>query len=170
MTSPLLYNETDRQSAQATRRKRRVLTLVPATLLLLGAVALFVAFRIRHDETGWVWSALITVAGGAYALFFYETYLRPASQYLRHINYMLGNRLRETQGVLAYVDQTPQTKDDLDFIPITINIGETADPKDDRLFYIDALKGLPPFAIGERITVFSNDGRVAGMERAREET
>lgn len=170
MTDPLLYTQSERQNAAAMCRKRRLLTLTPAALLLLGAAAVFVVFRIRHDGTGWVWSALLTFAGGAYALFFYETYLRPASQYLRHIDYMLGSRLRETRGVFTYVDQTPQTKDDLDFIPITINIGETADPKDDRLFYIDALKGLPPFAIGERVTVYSNDGRVAGMERAREET
>ena len=170
MTDPLLYTEADRQAATAEQRKRRLFALLPAALLAAGAVALFVVFRIRRDDTGWVWSALLTFAGGAYALFFGETYLRPASRYKQHIDYMLSGRLRETQGVLTYVDQTTQYKDGLDFIAITVNIGKAADPKDDRLFYIDALKGLPPVAIGERVKVYSNDGKVAGVERAREET
>lgn len=170
MTEPMLYNEADRTAAASERKKRLVLSLGPALLLFLTAVALFVWFRLHRDASGWVWCALLTVAGGAYGLFFGETWLRPASLYLKHIDYMIDGQRREAAGVITQVEQTPQDKDGLDFYAFTVNIGPAGDPKDDRLFYYDALKGPPPFAAGERVRVYSNDGKVAGVERAREET
>jgi hypothetical protein len=169
MSDSLLYTEADRAAVAAEHRKRLAVTLVPSCLLILLAAAVFVWFRLRHDVSGWVWSALLTLVGGAYALFFGGTYLRPVSQYLKHIGYMLDGQRREAVGVITHVEKVPQDKDGLDCYAFTLNIGKAADPKDDRLFYFDALKGPPPFANGDRLRVSSNDGKVAGLERIREE-
>ena len=99
MSDSLLYAEADRAAVAAERRKRLAVTLVPSCLLILLAAAVFVWFRLRHDVSGWVWSALLTVVGGAYALFFGGTYLRPVSLYLKHIGYMLDGQRREAVGV-----------------------------------------------------------------------
>lgn len=170
MSDGVLYTEADRAAAARERRKRRLLTLIPACLLLAMAIAVFVWFRLRHDVSGWVWSALLTLAGGAYALFFGGAYLRPVTLYYRHIGHMLDGPHREAAGIVSHVEPAPQDKDGLDFYPFTINIGTAADPKDDRLFYYDALKGPPPFAQGDRVRVRSNDSKAASVEPAREET
>ena len=170
MSNGVLYTEADLTAATRERRKRQLLTLIPACLLLAMAIAVFVWFRLHHDVSGWIWSALLTLAGGAYALFFGGAYLRPVSLYARHIGHMLDGPHRETTGVVSHVEPTPQDKDGLDFYPFTINIGTVADPKDDRLFYYDALKGSPPFAEGDRVRVRSNDSKAACVEPAREES
>lgn len=170
MTSPLLYTPADQARVNAERRKRALLIYVPAALLLLVAVALYVWFRLRHDVSGWIWSALVTLAGGVYAVFLGDVYLRPVRLYKKHVDFMLGGRLRETTGVLASIAPEPQDKNGLDCYAFTVNVGEKADPKDDRLFYLDALKGPVPVAVGERVRLFSGDGMVAGMERAPKET
>ena len=169
MSDTPLYTEADRAAAAAERRKRLAVTLAPSCLLILLAVAVFVWYRLRHDASGWVWSALLTVVGGAYALFFGGTYLRPVSLYLKHIGYMLDGRRREAVGVISRVENVPQDKDGLDCYAFTLNIGNAGDPKDDRLFYYDALKGPLPFTEGDRMRVCSNDGKVAGLEHIREE-
>lgn len=170
MNSSLLYTPADQAEVNAERRKRAWLTYGPAALLLLVSAAIYVLFRLRHDESGWVWSALVTLAGGAYAVFLGDVYLRPVRLYKKHVDFMLGGRLRETAGVLTSVGEEPQDKNGLDCYALTVNVGEKADPKDDRLFYLDALKGSPPMAVGERVHLLSGDGMVAGLERAPKET
>ncbi len=165
-----LYTAADQAEVTAERRKRMLLTYGPAALLLLVSVAIYVLFRLRHDESGWVWSALVTLAGGAYAVFLGDVYLRPVRLYKKHVDFMLGDRLRETTGTLTHMGDEPQDKNGLDCYALTVNVGEKADPKDDRLFYLDALKSPLAATVGERVHLFSGDGMVAGLERAPKET
>ena len=166
----MLYSEIDRAQVTAELKKRRWLVILPSLLLLALAIATFVWFRLHRNENGWGWTALITVLSGSYFIFFYEVYLRPVSQYHKHVGYMLDGRKRETFGLLKSIDLTALDKDGLDCLSFTLNVGEKDSPEDDRLFYVDALKAIPEIPVGTRIKVLSNDRMVASLEPAPKET
>lgn len=161
----MLYTEADRSQAIAEQAKRRLIVFAPAALLLLAAIASFVWFRLQRDAGGWIWTALLTILAGGYFLFLYEVYLRPVSLYRRHVEYMLFGRLRETVGTLRSIEDTPCDQNGLDCHAVLVNTGETDDPKDNRLFYLHALKTLPGIVPGERVRLMSNDRMIAVLER-----
>ena len=165
----MLYSEIDRTQVTAELKKRRWVTVLPAAALVLLAIASFVWFRAHRDAGGWVWTGLLTVAGGAYFLFFYEVYLRPVSLYRKHVGYMLDGRQRETVGVLTAVHSEVQDKDGLDCISFILNVGDAQNAEDDRLFYLDALKSGAVLHVGSRFKVLSNDRMVSGIESITEE-
>lgn len=169
MSNALLYTEEDQARATALRRRRRLLVILPSALLLVLAIASFVWFRLHRDISGWVWTGLLTVLAGGYFLFFYEVYLRPASLYKKHVDYMLSGRLRETTGILTSLDTVAKDKDGLDCFALTVNVGQTNSPEDERLFYLDALKGLPACEVGDTVAVYTNDRMVAGITNAPKE-
>jgi hypothetical protein len=162
----MLYSETDRAQVSAERARRLWIVVAPAVLLLLLSVGSFVWYRLRHDTDGWIWTALLTLAGGAYFIFMQGVYLRPISLYKRHVEFMLGNRKRETVGVLKEIGRDVLDKDGLDCRTVTVNVGDKDAPEDDRSFYLDAFKTPPEFTAGARVRVLSNDRMVAGIELA----
>ena len=160
----MLYTETDREQVKRERNKRLWVVLLPTVAFLLLAAASFIWFRLHHDVGGWIWSALITIIGGAYFLFFYEVYLRPVSQYRKHVEFMLDGRKRETLGILKERNDDVADHNGMDCRSLTVNVGERNDPEDDRLFYLDAQKAMPAIEIGTRVCVLSNDRMVADIQ------
>jgi len=148
-------------------RKRRMLVVwLPTALMLLLAIVVFVIYRLNHDVSGWIISALLTILGGAYCIFFYGVYLRPVLKYRKHIDYMLDGRKRVTNGVFKEISETVQDHDGFDCYSVVLNVGEKNDPEDDRLFYLDAFKSLDGFQPGDRISVESNDRMIASVTKA----
>jgi hypothetical protein len=162
----MLYTETDRANAAGERTKRLVIAIVPAAVLFLLAIASFIWYRYNRNAGGWPVTGLLTIAAGAYFLFFYEVYARPVSLYKRHIDYMLDAHKRETIGILKEISQTVQDKDGLDCRMVTVNIGDKDAAEDERSFYLDALIPVPEVAAGTRVKILSNDRMVAGLDPA----
>jgi hypothetical protein len=160
----MFYSQTDRTQSTAELVKRRWVVYLPTALMLLAAIASFIWFRLRHDTNGWICTALITILGGAYFVFFYEVYLKPVRQYKRHVDYMLDNRKRETVGLLQSISQDAQDHNGVDCRMVTLNVGEKDAPEDERTFYLDMLKTPPDIACGTRVRVTSNDRMVAALE------
>ena len=166
----MLYSEADRSETAAELHKRRLRVFLPTALILALAIASFVWFRLHRDAGGWIWTGLITVLGGAYCIFFYDVYLHPVIVYKRHLDYMLDGRKRETVGLLGAFDDDVKDQNGMDCISFTVNVGEKNDPEDDRLFYLDALKGKPELLPGSRVRILSNDRMVAGIELVPKES
>ncbi len=163
----MLYSEQDRAEVAAERVRRLWIVIVPTVVLLLASVGSFVWYRLRHDTSGWIWTGLLTLAGGSYFLFFQGVYLRPVSLYKRHVAYMLDGNKRETVGVLKEISVAVADKDGLDCRTVTMNVGDKDAPEDDRTFYLDALKTPPDLPAGSRVRVLSNDRMVAALEPAK---
>ncbi len=161
----MLYSQSDRDAVIARVKKRSAIVWTPAAVLLALAVAAFVFYRLRHDESGWIVSAIFTILGGGYAIFFYGVYLGPMRKYKKHLDYMLDGRKRVTEGILKEVTQTIQDREGVDCFSVLINVGEKNDPEDDRLFYLDAYKSMPSFQPGERVRIESNDRMIAGVTK-----
>ena len=158
------YTEAERTAITAELSKRRWICYAPAALLLLAAIMTFVGFRLHRDVSGWVWSGLLTVLSGSYLLFFQEVYVRPAKLMQRHIRYMLDGPFRTAEGTVSALELEPKDKDGLDCYRLSLNVGQAGDPNDERLFYVDSLKGAPAIAVGMRVRVHSNDRMVARLE------
>ena len=75
----------------------------------------------------------------------------------------LFGRMRETTGVLKSFSEDVSDREGLECHAMMLNVGERDDPEDDRLFYFDALKPWPGWAMGTRLTVKSNDKLVASI-------
>ena len=161
----MLYSQADRDAAIAARRKRRLAVWLPTALVEALAIAVFVWFRLRHDETGWWASGLLTFIGGAYCIFFYGTYLWPVKKYKQHLDYMLDGRKRVTEGILREIAQDVQDHEGIDCYSVVINVGGKNDPEDDRQFYLDALKSITGFQAGDRVRVESNDRMIANVSK-----
>jgi hypothetical protein len=159
----MLYSQSDRDQVNATLKKRAVAVWLPAALLLALAVAAFVWYRLRHDESGWIVSGLFTILGGAYAVFFYGVYLGPVRKYRKHLNYMFDGIKRETNGIFKEITETVADRDGIDCYSVWLNVGEKNDPDDDRLFYLDAYKSMAGFQPGDRIRIESNDRMIASI-------
>ena len=166
----MFYTQADRTQAKETLRRRRFVVFIPAAAMLLVAVASFLWFRMHRDASGWWVSGLITVIGGAYALFLGDVYLKPVRLYKRHVDLMLDGRKRETVGVLVSVDPVVRDRDGLDCVAFTLNTGDRNLPEDERVFDLDALKSMPDIAPGTRLRVLSNDRMVAGLQIEPKET
>ncbi|MBE0601435.1 MAG: hypothetical protein IH607_06570 [Firmicutes bacterium] len=161
----MLYTQTDRDEALAMRRHRLWVVWAPTALLLLLAIGSFVYYRLNHNAQGWGVTGLITVLAGAYCIFLYGVYLRPALKYKRHLDYMLDGRKRVTEGILKEIGEAVQDRDGIDCYAVLLNVGEKNDPEDDRLFYLDAFKSLDGFAPGDRVALESNDRMIASAKK-----
>ena len=161
----MLYSQSDRDEVIAKVKKRSMIVWAPAALMLLLAIAAFVIYRLRHDASGWIVSAILTILSGAYFIFFYGVYLGPMRKYKRHLDYMLDGRKRVTEGILKEIAEVMQDRDGIDCYSVLINVGEKDDPEDDRLFYLDAFKSMDGFQPGERVHIESNDRMIASVSK-----
>ncbi len=161
-----MYTQDDFTQVKSILKKRWWITAAPAAVILLAAIAVFVAGRIARSGQMWMVTAALTVLGGVYFLFFYGVYVRPALLYKNHVNYMLNGRKRETTGIFKAFSDDVSDKDGIDCYAMLVNVGERDDAEDDRLFYFDVQKPKPQIPLGTRVTVESNDKMVADLKTA----
>lgn len=162
----MLYSQADKDLVLAKLKKRAAVVWIPTAVLLALSIVTFILFRMRHSTNGWILSAVFTILGGGYCIFFYGVYLGPLRKYKKHLDYMLEGRKRETDGMLKEISETVMDKDGIDCYSVLLNIGEKNDPEDDRQFYLDAYKNLDGFEIGDRVHIESNDRMIASITKA----
>ncbi|MDD3336617.1 MAG: hypothetical protein PHI98_14080 [Eubacteriales bacterium] len=158
-----MYTQEKLEQVRALTRKRLMVAVVPAALVLAAAIALFVYGQINRNDQLWVVTTILTIVAGCYFLFFYGVYVRPMRMYRKHIDIMLHGRRRETTGKLKSWDDQVCDKNGVDCVRIMINVGDKDDGEDDRLFYFDAHKENPNIPLGSSVTITSNDMMVADL-------
>ena len=159
-----MYTHEDLQDIQMLLKKRWRMAVIPAVLILLAAVAIFVYGQLNRSDHLWKLTAALTILGGGYFLFVFGLYIRPARCYLVHVHYMLEGRKRTTTGVLKSFSEEISNRDGVECHAMMLNVGSTDDPEDDRLFYYDIHKPRPSCPVGTMVTVHSNDKMVASFE------
>lgn len=161
-----MYTQDDYKAVCRMLKKRWWLTAIPSVAVLAAAIVIFVYGQLNRNDQLWMLTAALTVLGGGYFLLFYGVYVRPVRIYKKHIQYMLGGRMRQTTGVFKSFSEDMSVREGLECYAMMINVGEKDDPEDDRLFYYDVHKSKPEMPLGTRITVHSNDKMVSAIERA----
>ena len=161
-----MYSQQDWTEINQMIRKRWLLAIVPAVIVLISAVIIFVYGQLNRSDVLWMVTSFLTLLGGGYFLFMYGVSVRPARIYRRHLSYMLTGRKRVTTGVFKAFSEDVSDRDGLECHAMMINVGDKDDPEDDRLFYYDVYKARPEMALGTRVTVQSNDKMVSSIELA----
>lgn len=156
-----MYDENDLLAARMQRAARLRVAVIPAGVVFAIAVGLFIyGQNIRSDQL-WIVTATLSILSLCYFLFLYGVSVRPMRMYELHVDQMLHGKKRETTGVLKTFEEKPCEKNGVDCYPMMLNVGNTDDGKDDRLFYFDVHKEKPHISLGERVTIESNDMMVA---------
>lgn len=159
-----MYTQADWQEICAMIRKRWLLAVIPAGLVLAAAVAVFIhGQRIRSDSL-WKLTVLLTILGGGAFLLLFGVSVRPALIYRKHVGYMLHGRMRETTGIFKSFASSVSERDGLACYAMFLNVGDKDDPEDDRLFYYDVYKPKPDIPLGTKVTVLSNDKMVSHIQ------
>lgn len=159
-----MYSHNDLTAIDRLLKKRRAVTFVPALVIFVLAVIVFVYGQLQRSDHLWKLTAAMTILGVGYGLFFHGVYVRPVRIYRKHVQLMLEGRKRETTGVFkSFADQLSD-RDGVECHAMMLNVGTTDDPADDRLFYYDAQKARPEVPFGTMVTVLSNDKMVASFQ------
>ena len=161
-----MYTRQDQLTADRQTKQRMLITFIPAAVLLIAALTVFVIGRVNRSEEMWKITAALTVLAGVYAVFFFGVYAKPMRDYRNHINYMLDGRRRETTGYLIDFSENLSERNGVDCHALMINVGEKDDREDDRLFYYDVKKLPLSVEMGKKVTIVSNDRMVSDIREA----
>ena len=161
----MLYTENEWNIIQKQLKNRKLVCMGSSGLILALAVAIFIYGQVSRSTTLWYVTMVLTIVGGSLLFFLYGIFVRPMRIYKTHVDYMLHGRKSTTTGILKSISADTYDKDGLSCYAIYINIGETDEPMDDRLFYWDALKPLPTQYLQKKVTITSNDKMIASFEK-----
>lgn len=156
-----MYQKSDWEENRQQLKRRVLALLIPMAVLIAGIViSLLPNIRLQ-----WL-TITLTIVGGAIAIFCYGLFISPVLSYGRHLKNVLEGRKRETTGLLVSFGSQSCFREGVEYYPMIINVGDKGDEADDRLFYFDVHKGMPPYKPGDMITVVSHDKAVADIRKA----
>ncbi len=164
----LLHGDMDMRKNN--ERIRRVLWAFGA--LTLAAGALIGASLVWRDATHMhnpneTASQLVTIAvtlvWGALILFFWGMKLTPLLCYRRYLKEIQRGLSREVSGVVVRFDETTTFRDGLRFYALVVNIGDLANPEDERLLYWDARLTRPLWSAGDSVRLLAHGNDIIGL-------
>ena len=149
-----MYSDENLQQCRDHFRKTAVRVLVPVAVLF---VLMIVSFVLRWSQA---LTVILSIMCFSLLAFGWLGFCVPLRQYRKHVEHALNGRTRQTEGRFMSMEEEPVTREGLRFYPFMINVGEQQLPKDDRLFYYDALLPRPAWQPGQRLCITSYDNRV----------
>lgn len=152
-----VYTLQDLEQINAQKKKRLFVLMLPC-LLLLAVLVYSLTIRVQWLTT------VVTILLGVVLIFGYTVFLSPLICYARHLNHALHGKTRKTSGYLKEVEEEAVYREGLQVKPMMISIDRIESEEDDRLFYWDANLPLPPWQLGQKITLTSYDKLVTDWE------
>ena len=159
-----MYTEQEWTEAKKTAVRREWTAILPGAVIVAAAIVIFIIGQNNRSENAWLLTALLTIVGVGFYLFWHGVYAKPMWIYAKHIQYMLHGRKRVTEGRFKSFTEEICDRDGLSVHAMMVNIGSADEDEDDRLFYFDAMKPEPKALLGKRVRVTSNDKMVAALE------
>lgn len=155
-----MYQQKDYDENRRQLHDRSLAVGLPMAALLALSV---VSFLVRWPEGVTMALCFLTCALG---IFGYTMLISPVRAYGQHIAHALTGRTRQTRGVFVGMEEGSVSRENVDFYPITLNVGDQGREEDDRLFYLDANLPRPNWQAGETLLITSYDNRVTDWQRA----
>lgn len=168
--TPLLHGETNKRQNDA--RIRRVLILFGICTALVAAM--IVGALIWRDPTSLnnpnenpaqLIVIGITLVWGALLIFMWSMKLTPLLAYNRYLREIRSGLSRDVDGVVVSFDSTPTFRDGLNFYGLIVNVGDLADPEDERQLYWDVRLPRPGISDGDRVHVRAHGNDIIAMEK-----
>lgn len=154
-----MYTQKDIDSIQGQLRKRIILWLVPAVLLLAGIIY---SYTLRLEWLSGVLTALLM----AMLVFAMTLSILPVKQYRDFLRNAVHGRNREETLVFDLIQSETVIREGVRFYPVTMRADTIKEELDERQFYFDANLPLPDWKQGERLNVRSHEKMVTGWQRS----
>lgn len=153
-----MYSSQNVKDITSQLQKRKFLLAIPLVLLLAGVVASFL-HRVQ-------WLTILLFILCCFVLIFcWGLFLSPLHQYRKFLQSAVHGQNRTMEGYFKrFVDEKSE-RDGVYFIPLFINISNSGEEEDDRLFYFDANLPLPDWKVGEKLSITSQDKTVISWQR-----
>lgn len=167
-------HEAQTQEQMNSRIRRTLVVFAIGTAI---AVALIVAALIWRDAShlnnpnelpSQIIVVGVTLLWGCVLVFFWGMKLTPLLRYRRFLRELDEGLSRYEEGVVVRIDEDISIRDELPFYGFLLNIGNLAEPEDERLFYWDAALGKPALAEGDRVIVHAHGNDLIGIGKAEE--
>lgn len=153
-----MYTPQHVKDISAQFNRRAALMAIP-TLFFIAAIVYSIAQRIQ-----WL-TIFLFIAMCFVILFYWGLFLSPLQKYKKHLISVLYGQNRTTEGYFKHFLQESSDRDGVLFVPLYINISNTHDEEDDRLFYYDYNLPLPDWKEGEKLSITSQDKAVVSWKR-----
>lgn len=153
-----MYSEQDLQNISRQLMARISALALPVLLLLSGIVYSF----IRRNQ---IVTILLSIALYCMVIFTWGLFLTPLMRYKRFLKSVLYGMNRTMEGYFKCFISEQSERDGVLFSPLFINISNTDDEEDDRLFYWDAHLPLPSWSKGDKLIITSQDKAVIRWEK-----
>lgn len=166
-----------RVHTEADRAKNRALIrrmLIVFGILLGIAIALIVAALIWRDPTQlnnpneWpsqIAVMAITLVFGALLIFLWGMKMTPLMSYRRYLKDIFSGLTRDVQGIVVRIDEDTTFRDGVSFHAVIVNIGDVAEPEDERLLYWDSQLPRPDISPGEDVFFLAHGNDIIGYEK-----
>lgn len=151
-----MYTESDLEMITKQRRKRWIILAIPA-VLALAAVVVTVCFRWQ------VWTVACTVLFGVLLIGGYGLFIKPLSDYAKHLNNALHGRVREAELTFDHVESEKATVEGVDYFPMTCTEINDAGKVEEHLFYWDCQKKFPEIEKGTAVKITYHDREVCDI-------
>lgn len=153
-----MYSKQDIQCISRQIRKRIAVFSLPSMFLLASIVY---SFTQRNQSV----TILSSIALCFFLIFIWGLFLSPLFRYKRFLTYMLYGKSRTTDGFFKCFLPDISERDGVLFHALYINIGNSDNEEDDRLFYWDARLALPDWDKGDHLSVVSHDKAIIRWNR-----
>ena len=113
-------------------------------------------------RTQWMTMAVTILLGGV-LIFMWGLKIAPVVGYKRHLREIREGLCRTAAGSVTRFDGDVTFREGIECRAMIINIGETGDPKDERLFYWDAAKPAPGVKPGDKVEITAHGNDIIGF-------
>ena len=153
-----MYSEKDLQEIRSQRKRRWIVLLIPVAAL---AAVLVASLVVRME---WL-TTLSTILAGVLLIAGYDLTIKPLSAYAVHVDNMLNGRRREIDLPFASISEDISLVDGVRYRAMTATDYDEKGKPYERLFYFDAEKEFPGFAVGEMLHIVFHDKEIASVTR-----
>lgn len=154
-----MYTEQDLKDISRQLKRRIAALLLPALFLLGGVILTF----IRRNQTATILLFIILCFA---VIFVYGLLISPLVKYRKFLASILYGANRTTEGYFKNFVAEQSERDGVLFSSLFLNISNSDDEEDDRLFYWDARLPLPDFQKGDKLLITSQDKAVIRWEKS----
>lgn len=146
-----MYTQQDLTDIRA-QIKRRWLTLIPFAAVLLIAIIVFVILRQEPLTIA------ATILLGALLIAGYDLFIKPLRCYERMLNGVLNgpNHVMD-DGAFAHLDEQISMVEGVAYYAMTVSCTDEKGKPAEHLYYLDAQKARPDFAVGTPLHIIYHD-------------
>lgn len=107
----------------------------------------------------------ITLVWGCVLIFLWGMKMTPLLGYRRYLKEVHSGLSREVEGAVTEVEPDMTFREGLRFYRMIVNVGDLADPEDERLLYWDAQLGAPPVQAGDQVWLRAHGNDIIALTK-----